>query len=171
MTRPRSAHLVLLTTSLWAGGNCPPARAHDLWLVPPETAAAGKPVTVRANVGMDFPDGEHAPDPGAFARRLVVRPDGSEGPVQAAGQDGKSGLLRFDADKPGVHVVAVETQPKRVVLPAAAFNAYLVSDGLPHVYRLRAKEGTLDQPGRERYSKYVKALVRVGSGGDPKRVL
>src|SRR5262249_40645901 len=72
----------------------------------------------------------------------------------------------------GVHVVAVETQPKRVVLPAAAFNAYLVSDGLPHVYRLRAKEGTLDQPGRERYSKYVKALVRVGSGGGgPKRVL
>jgi hypothetical protein len=60
-----------------------------------------------------------------------------------------------------------------LTLPAKEFNAYLVSDGLPHIYRLRAKERLLDQPGHERYSKYVKALVRVGTGGggDSKRVL
>jgi hypothetical protein len=50
---------------------------------------------------------------------------------------------------------------------------YLVSDGLPHIYQLRRKEGILDKPGRERYSKSPKAIVRVGTGGggDPCRVL
>ena len=47
---------------------------------------------------------------------------------------------------------------------AEAFNDYLVSDGLPHIYRLRAKEKTLDRPAVERYTKSPKALVRVGNG-------
>ena len=40
---------------------------------------------------------------------------------------------------------------------------------MPHIYRLRAKEKSLDQPAVERYSKSPKALVRVGDGkdGDP----
>ena len=58
-----------------------------------------------------------------------------------------------------------------ITLGADAFNVYLISDGLPHIYRLRANEKSLDQPGRERYSKSPKALFRVGDGraGDPCR--
>ena len=39
-----------------------PAAAHDLWLIPPAKAETGKPVSIRANSGMDFPKSEHAPD-------------------------------------------------------------------------------------------------------------
>ncbi len=150
-----------------------PAWAHDLWLVPPENVAAGKPILVRANVGMDFPKSLHAPDSALFKRRLVIGPDGKEGDLKAAGKDGKSGLLQFEAKHPGIYLVAVETQPKLITLQADAFNAYLIEDGLPHIYRLRHKEKTLDQPGRERYSKYPKALVQVGKGGggDPCRAV
>jgi uncharacterized GH25 family protein len=149
------------------------SEAHDLWLIPGETVAPGKPAILRANVGMDFPTSEHAPDPAAFKRRLLLRPDGTTGELKAAGKEDKSGLLQFEPDKPGIYLVAVETQPKLLTLPADKFNEYLVSDGLPHIFRLRCKEKTLDQPGRERYSKYPKALVRVGTGGggDPCRVL
>jgi uncharacterized GH25 family protein len=149
-----------------------PAAAHDLWLVPGETAATGKPVVVRAHVGMDFPNSELAPDPAAF-KRLLVRPDGKDGTLRAAGKDGNSGLLEFVPESAGLYVVAVETQPRLITLAADRFNEYLVADGMPHIYRLRAKEKTLDQPGKERYSKYVKALVRVGEGGggDPGRVV
>jgi uncharacterized GH25 family protein len=159
--------------SLLAGLGLPSADAHDLWLVPPEEAEAGKPVQVRANVGMDFPRSEHAPDPAAFVRRVLVRPDGSEGELRAAGKKDYSGLLEFTPGKPGVYTLAVQTRPRLITLPGDKFNEYLVADGMPHVYRLRAREKTLDRPGRERYSKYVKALVRVGSGGggNPCRVL
>src|SRR4051794_26318982 len=136
-----------------------PAAAHDLWLVPPEEAAAGRPVQILASVGMDFPRSEHAPDPAGFVRRVLIRPDGSVGELRAAGKKGMSGLLEFTPEKAGVYVVAVETRPRLITLPAGRFNEYLVADGLPHIYRLRAKEKILDRPGRERYSKYVKALV------------
>jgi hypothetical protein len=151
----------------------PPAPAHDLWLLPPEAPTPGQPGLLRANSGEAFPDSEHAPDPAAFARRVLLRPDGKEGDLQAAGQEGKSGLLRFEPAAPGVYILAVETKPKLITLDAAAFNAYLVGDGLTPVYRLRAREKSLDQPGTERYSKSPKALVRVGEGGggDPCRVV
>lgn len=144
-----------------------PCPAHDLWLVPAEAVERGKPVVVRANVGMDFPNSEHAPDPAAFKRRLLIKPDGKEGTLKPAGKDGNSGLLEFTPEARGLYVLAVETQPRLITLPADKFNEYLVADGLPHIYRLRAKEKTLDQPGKERYSKYVKALVSAvkGDGG------
>ncbi len=148
------------------------APAHDLWLVPGEAATAGKPQIARATSGDDFPEGDHAPDPAGFVRRLLIRPDGTKGTLEAAGKEGLAGLLRFTPDRLGVHVIAVETKPKLLALDADAFNAYLVSDGLPHIYRLRAKEKTLDRPSKERYVKSPKALVRVGEGGgDPCRVV
>jgi len=166
----QAAGLVLLAVFTLASGV---AHAHDLWLIPGESAAAGKPTTIEANSGMDFPMSEHAPDPAAFARRIVFDPDGQEATLTAAGTERKSGLLRFVPTKPGKHIVAVETQPKLITLDADKFNEYLVADGLPHIYRLRAKEKSLDQPGRERYSKSPKAIVQVGDGGagDPSRVL
>ena len=152
-----------------------PIFAHDLWLVPAESAhtKVGQAVLVRANSGMNFPTSEHAPDPAAFPKRLVICPDGSESKLDAAGKEDKSGLLRFVPERAGLYIVAVETQPKLITLSAEQFNEYLVADGIPHIYRLRAKEKTLDQPGREQYSKFPKALVQLGDGGvgDPSRVL
>jgi hypothetical protein len=70
-------------------------------------------------------------------------------------------------------MVAVESEPKLIKLEADEFNNYLVSDGLLHIYQLRRKEGALDKPGRERYSKSPKAIMQVGTdgGGDPSRVV
>jgi uncharacterized GH25 family protein len=149
-----------------------PAAAHDLWLIPDDAPAVGKAVTIRCNVGMDFPESESAPDPAKFKRRALILPDGTEGELKAAGQKDKSGLLEFVPQKPGVHVAAVETNPRLISLKPDAFNEYLISEGLPHIYLQRAQDKTLDQPGKERYSKYVKTIVAVGDGGgDPCRVL
>src|SRR5262249_21473690 len=151
---------------------CACASAHDLWLVPDLALTPGKPVLIRANSGMDFPVSDHAPDVAAFTRRVLLLPDGSPGTLDAAGTEDKSGLLRFTPAKPGVYLAAVETKPRIIKLSAEDFNAYLVSDGLPHIYRLRSKERTLDQPAVERYSKSPKVILRVGDGpGDPRAVL
>ena len=157
-TAARSALLVAVVASGRAG-------AHDLWLVPPDRPDAKGAVTVRANSGMSFPESEHAPDPASFARRTATGPDGKRVDLEAAGAEGTSGRLRFQPSGPGVYVLAVETKPKALTLAADKFNAYLVSDGLPHIYLQRAREKALDQPAVERYSKSPKALVRVGEGG------
>jgi hypothetical protein len=143
-----------------------PVLAHDLWLLPPVTAPVpGKVVVVSASSGSEFPKSEHAPDTSAFVRRVVVQPDGTRSEAEAAGKEGDVGLLRFTPEKPGLTIVAVETRPRLIMLEADKFNAYLVSDGLPHIYALRVREKTLDQPGKERYSKSPKLLLRIGEGG------
>jgi uncharacterized GH25 family protein len=153
------------------------ASAHDLWLVPPEKAEAKSLSTIEAISGTKFPKGDRAPDTAKFKRRLLVNPDGADGVLTAAGKKDQSGLLTAELTaepaRPGVYIAAAQTEPNLITLKAAEFNNYLVSDGLAHVYRLRHKEGTLDQPGRERYSKSPKAIFRVGTGGegDPCRVV
>jgi len=141
-------------------------RAHDLWLVPDAPVVAGRPLNVRANSGMNFPISVHAPDPATFVRRIVVTPASDHGELEAAGQEGDSGLLRFKPTDRGVYVVAVETRPRLIELSAEQFNEYLVADGLPHIYRLRVQEKSLDQPARERYTKSPKLLIQVGRGGE-----
>ncbi len=142
--------------------------AHDLWLLPPESAAVGKQVVIRAHSGDKFPISEHAPDPANFEKRVVRVPDGSDTAVASVGTKDLSGLMQFTPSDRGTHVVAVETKPKIIRLEADKFNAYLVSDGLPHIYRLRHEEKSLDKPATERYSKSPKLLLKVGDGkGDP----
>jgi uncharacterized GH25 family protein len=150
------------------------ATAHDLWLVPPgETKpgqpVVGQPVVVRAITGMKFPLGDHPANPAKYARRIVLDPDHNEGTLEPKGADDVAGRLEFVPKKPGIYLVAVQTNPRIIKLDADAFNEYLVSDGLPHIYQLRSKLKILDQPGVERYSKSPKAIVQVGDSpdGDP----
>lgn len=150
-------------------------RAHDLWLIPPERVKAGEKVIVRAHSGMEFPLSEHAINPERMKSRNIVRPDGKVLSLEAAGTDDeqKSGLLQFLPEAGGIYVASVQTNPRLIELSAEEFNHYLVSDGLPHIYELRHREKNLDQPGKERYSKSPKALIRIGNDdvGDPCRVL
>jgi uncharacterized GH25 family protein len=140
--------------------------AHDLWLVPGAKVEPKSATIVRVNSGSKFPDSEHAPDPAKLKRRLLVTPDGSTGTIEAAGTEDKSGLLKFEPRSAGIHIIAVESEPKLITLEAEDFNNYLITDGLQHIYQLRRKEKILDKPGRERYSKTPKAIVQVGTGGD-----
>jgi uncharacterized GH25 family protein len=146
--------------------------AHDLWLIPSKQLEKSS-ATVRASSGTEFPISQRAPDTTKFKRKLVILPDMREGKVADGGVEENFGLLKFDAPEAGIYVVAVETEPKLITLSPDDFNSYLVSDGLSHIYQRRREEKILDQPGRERYSKSPKALVRVGNGsqGDPCRAI
>ena len=122
---------------------------------------------------MDFPVSVNASDPSKYKQRILILPDGTRGKIDAAGTGENVGLLDFDSKNAGIYVVGIQTEPKLITLDADEFNAYLVSDGLPHIYRLRNEEKILDQAGRERYSKSPKALVQIGAdnAGDPSKIL
>lgn len=151
----------------------PSCLGHDLWLIPPELAKLNSPLTIRAHSGMEFPISVHAPNTAQFTKRFIILPDGKEMPLAAKGKEELSGLLEYTPNAPGIYVAAVTTEPKLITLSAEEFNHYHVADGLTHIYLMRHKEGTLGQPGRERYSKSPKTLLQVGDGevGNPCRVV
>jgi hypothetical protein len=148
------------------------AAGHDLWILPPKDAKVGGAVLIDLSQGMDFPKSTGAPDPTKWKRIFAIGPDAAEVKITPADSAGDFGRLSLDAAKPGVYIVAVETTPKTLTLDAEEFNAYLVSDGMPQVFLERAKDGTLGESSRERYSKSPKMIVKIGDGpGDPTRVL
>lgn len=141
------------------------AAAHDLWLIPPESAEAGAKVTLRATQGMAFPeDGSSAPKLESPKRAEVYGPDGHERRLARGGAEGAARQFSFEAKQEGLHIAAIDTAPRQIRLDGPAFDAYLVSDGMPHVYRARHEAGELGRPAHERYQKLVKALVLVGDG-------
>lgn len=152
---------------IWVAG------AHDLWILPPKDAKpAGSPILIDLSQGMDFPKSTGAPDPTKWKRIFAIGPDGGEVKIAPADASGDLGRLALEAQKPGVYIVAVETTPKTLTLDAEEFNAYLVSDGMPQVYLERAKDGTIGESSRERYSKSPKMIVKIGDGpGDPTRII
>jgi len=63
---------------------------------------------------------------------------------------------------PGTHVLGAAIKPRLLSLPGAEFNAYLKEEGLDDVLARRASQKRLNEPSKERYSKYVKAILQVG---------
>jgi uncharacterized GH25 family protein len=141
-----------------------PARAHDLWLIPPEKATPKQAVRVEASVGMDFPISTFAADTARYPLKFVVQPDGKTLDLKSAGKKDLVSFLEFEPAIPGIHRIAVETTPKIIELEADKFNEYLITDGMPHIFRLRAREKILNKPAVERYRKSPIALVQVGDG-------
>lgn len=138
------------------------ARAHDLWIVPPAACAVEAPCVVRLTQGMTFPDGEGpAPNTKHLAPK-VLGPDGEAVPARFGKSDDLAATLVFEPEQPGLHTVLVDTTAKSITLDARAFNHYLVSDGMPQVYRARHESDTLDEDAVEQYQKFVKAAVHVG---------
>jgi hypothetical protein len=99
------------------------------------------------------------------------------------GPDGRAdlrGALRPQTDpadlipvlkRPGLHVLALQTNHAVSELPAIRFNDYAKLEGLTPATDLRTRQGATDTPGREIYSRRAKALILVGPGterGDPR---
>jgi uncharacterized GH25 family protein len=138
--------------------------AHDLWLIPPLKATLKESVVMEAGIGMEFPLSVVAPAVDRYPRKFVVQPDGKTLPLKSAGKKDLVSFLEFEPALQGIYVIAVETTPKIIELEADRFNEYLVTDGMPHIFRLRAKEKTLNQPAKERYRKSPTVLVSIGAG-------
>nr|HRC88041.1 DUF4198 domain-containing protein [Thermoanaerobaculia bacterium] len=77
------------------------------------------------------------------------------------GQDGVSpaGLLRTEAA--GLETLLYQSNQARSELPADRFERYLAEKGLDSIVAARQAAGQSDRPGRELYSRCLKALLAV----------
>lgn len=157
----RAAPWVLGAVLLAAAGS---ARAHDMWIEPSSFhPGPGELVELRLKVG--HPGGQAEPvvrDPRRFRRFAVIGP-GGEAAVQGFDGTDSAGLLR--PAEPGLAVVLYHGLPAASELPAGRFESYLAEEGLERILGMRAARGERGEPGREVYSRCLKALVAVGGGG------
>lgn len=139
-----------------------PVVAHDFWIQPQRFQVAPNvavPVTFLIGHG-------EARDRWRNNARIVLIGDFFNGRRQD-----RRGQLRAGepADfvtsfaQPGLHVIGMQTNYAFSELPASRFNDYARDEGLVTVIAARKREGQMNRPGRERYSRRAKAFLQVGT--------
>jgi len=73
---------------------------------------------------------------------------------------------RVGLGAPGGHLLVLDRPATEITLAPAKFDHYLAHEGLVGALRERRRRGETDDPGRERYSRHLKAFVQVGDTRD-----
>ncbi len=156
---PWSKALLLSLTLAFAAAR--PVSAHDMWIQPSSFAVnAGELVRVALRLGAPGPEAEVVPRSPSRIERFDAVVAGTTNPVLGPDGHDPAGLLR--PTTPGLHVLVLETTRAAIELDAARFDHYLGEEGLEGIRAQRAARGETDLPGREIYTRHLKALVRVG---------
>lgn len=163
--RPGLCLCLCLCLGLWLGSGRP-ARAHDKWLeAEPFTSASPSLLKIYVLTGEALQQAELVPvRRAASVRRLQL--------LSASGSRELRGTVREDQQpiaiaaaehvRPGTSVIAMDTAAVDILLTAEKFQHYLFEERLMDILLLRANRGQEETPGRERYSRSLKALVQVG---------
>lgn len=66
----------------------------------------------------------------------------------------------------GTHLLAFDSYPSPITIEAGKFDAYLHDEGLDQIVAQRAEQGKSALPGRERFRRVTKTLLRAGGKSD-----
>lgn len=117
-------------------------------------------MTVGLRVGQDFA-GDAVPRSAELLDQFTIRDGGGQRAIEGFENLDPAGYLRIE--KPGLAVIGYRSKPYPLELPAEKFNLFLQQEGLDAIRELRAKRGETNQPDRERFVRYAKALVGRGN--------
>lgn len=144
------------------------AQAHEFWISPaPAPLKVGDVARLTLQVGQYFV-GDTLPFAGP--QTVALRH------YSAAGVRDLAPFLAMRAVLPvlslslptvGTQMVIFDSQPNFISLPADTFHAYLHDEGLDFIKTARLASGSVTKPGRERYRRFVKTLVRVDAAAPP----
>jgi uncharacterized GH25 family protein len=139
-------------------------RAHDMfWRLSSYVIEPGTPVRLPVLNGT-FSKSENSIEWARVADLSVVSPDGRAHPDSAQWDTrGDTSWLALTPTREGVWLAGLSTKPREFALEAKAFNDYLRDDGIPDVLAARRRDGSIGTRARERYSKHIKTIFRVGS--------
>ena len=162
--RPAAASIAwaAILTAL-AGG----ASAHDLFFRAKSYVLAPRTEAVVDVLSGTFSTSENAIERDRLADLSLVAPRGRVAidPTGWSEREPQSSL-RVTTGDAGTYVLGAAIKPRLLSLPGAEFNAYLKEEGLVEALAARTTAGRLAEPSRERYSKYLKAVLQVGSVTD-----
>jgi hypothetical protein len=143
------------------------AAAHEFWMMArPFSPAVGAPTALSLYVG-EFFSGELLPI--AASQAAAIHLYSKTAPTDLGAQlppDQALPALKLSLPAPGTYMLAYDSNPTQISLSADKFHAYLHEEGLDAIIRQRESDGNAEQPGRERYRRHVKTLLRVGGKSD-----
>ena len=139
-----------------------PLRAHEFWLTPVTVPlVAGDNARLTLRVGEYF-EGDLLGF--SVPQTLDLRQYTASGNVDLRAllpQDTSVPALLVPLSTPGTHMVIFNSHPSTISLSADTFHAYLHDEGLDFIKAQREAAGIAGTPGRERYRRFVKTLIRV----------
>jgi uncharacterized GH25 family protein len=156
----------LTVLSLFAGQS---AIAHDQWLeVEPFRAATGSRAKVYLLVGEHYAQAEpvRIRDRGRLKRFAFLSGAGTINLLPRTREDQEPIVLIEDLGKGGTSMIVAEISPREIELEASKFQEYLLEERLIDILASRAEKHAEDAPGRERYSRSMKAIFQVGGAID-----
>jgi uncharacterized GH25 family protein len=156
-----------LTTLLTTLALVTPLSAHEFWLKPDKFfAAPGASVNLTILRGEHF-EGELRPI--STERVAALRHYSAAGMVDAMTRVPAAralDALPFTLAQPGTHLLALDSTVSTITLAPDKFLSYLEADGLEFIDAARKAAKQDNEPGRERYLRCAKTLIRVGDKSD-----
>lgn len=135
---------------------------HDLYLSPRTfRLAVGKVGIVEFHNGETFPKSQVPPVLERLRGTKVLSPKGEQ-PLNGLRISGTAGVGTFNAPESPAFLVVGNTAPNFIELSAQKFEEYLAHESLSTISEWRKANGEAGKPGREMYSKYVKAILHTG---------
>jgi hypothetical protein len=146
---------------------CLPAAAAELWIsAQPLSPAPDTPVELSLHTGEFFSD---KPLPFSAAQTAALQLCSKTAVRNLRDQlpaDSNLNRVTVSFASSGTHMVVYDSAPGLGVASADSFRAYLHQEGLDAIIRQREQAGAGDAPGRERYRRHAKTLLRVGAKSD-----
>lgn len=133
--------------------------AHDLF-IRAKPFVLEKPGTIvfAMNLAEAFPGVEETWRTQKTAKFWMFGPDGQK---ELTAVQGKNPEIQFAQE--GTYLLAWNATPSYIVIEPKMFNQYIVSEGYKNVVELRTHQGKQETPGREKYLRFLKSFVQVGS--------
>lgn len=149
-----------VTVTLWAASA---VFGHDMYIMPSTFLPnKGAKITAGFHVGDSFPDSEVGGRLQKLQKpRLIWQGGGAD--FTNLRTSGNRDLADAVVSGSGHLIAAVNTAPTLIELDPAKFTEYLKDEGLTETIAWRAQNGESGKPGKERYSKYAKAILLSGA--------
>ncbi|HRI79523.1 MAG TPA: DUF4198 domain-containing protein [Cyclobacteriaceae bacterium] len=141
-------------------------QAHEFWLQPKKFRyTVGEEMKIDFMVGENF-TGEFWDLKRHTVEKAEVFVNGASKNVLKDVKSTAGNNLTYMFDKPGTHLISLESNAAFIELEAEKFNAYLQEDGLDEILDARTNSKTLDKPSKEFYKRFAKLLVQSGTALD-----
>jgi uncharacterized GH25 family protein len=156
-----------LVSSAFVLGLAAPLMAHEFWLTPSSwVAAPGGRVTLLANVGDRFANASSFTTPDRVESVRLVGPQTDQlvpGPYRRE-RDSLAADVQLPTI-PGVYAGIFVVKPRVGEKTGAIFEEHLRHQGLSDIAAERSRNKETHVAVRERYSRYGKTLMQVGTAG------
>jgi uncharacterized GH25 family protein len=143
------------------------AAAHEFWMLPKAfVVPPGGTTSLTMASGEDFRGAKVTFSSSVVAALRQLSPGHTTDLRPQVPDKGELRELRVVLREAGTHVIAFDTQPSSIVLPAEKFNSYLGDEGLDLILRKRRAAGQENTEGRERFRRNIKTMIQAGDRAD-----